>query len=147
MKITKKNLKDIELYLHPKQKEGWVQGYELYQHLKDEKLLDDCLTLENLEEIQNFGLEEFNKYFKNKYVFGWNSVRDGDVPYLCGFGGEVVLHWYHLDYSWNALNPALRRKSSEIETKPSSEPETLDLHSLEKRIEKLEKLFNPELLK
>jgi hypothetical protein len=119
MKITKKNLKDIELYLHPKQKEGCILGTDLYQHLKNENLLEDCLTKKNLEEIQKLGLKEFNNYFKDKYVFAWNSVqpRLGSllVPYLIEYEGEVVVGWSWIADYFNSNYPALRfSKSSAI---------------------------------
>lgn len=147
MTITKKNLKDIELYLHPKQINGYIQGHELYQYLKDENLLEDCLTLEDLKDIQKLGLEEFNKYFKDKYVFAWKSVVGGSVPCLVGGGGRVVLSWYWLDDDWGADSPALRRKSA-LSTKKLEplEPESLDLNSrvkkLEEIVEKLTKVIN-----
>jgi len=141
-KITKENLKDIELYYHPKQKNGYIKGYDLYQHLQTKGLLEDCLTLENLKEIQELGLKEFNKYFKDKYVFGWKSVVQYDyryleVPYLIEHAGKVVLLWYWLVNDWDAGNPALRfRKPSKLGNSELSDP--LSLETLTFRLEKLE---------
>lgn len=119
MKINKNNLKDIELWLHPKQKGDLITGNEIYQYLKENNLLKDCLTLEDLQEIQKLGLEEFNKHFKDKWVYGWNSVQDRRgrlyVPCLCEYGGEVVVSWDWLDHYWDSNDLALRfSKSSGI---------------------------------
>lgn len=134
--ITKQNLKDIELYYHPKQKNGWIQGNDLYQHLKDEDILKDCLTLQDLEDIQKLGIKEFNKYFKNKYVFGWNSVQNQFgyllVPYLCENGDRVVVVWGWLDDSFFSSDPALRFSKS-FELNPFVSIESLPLE-LEKAI-------------
>lgn len=141
MKITKENLKDIELYLHPKQKGGWIEGNDLYQHLKEKNLLEDCLTLKDLQEIQKLGLEEYNKYFKGKWVYGWNSVRDQlgdlDVPYLYESGDEVVVSWGWLGSYWGSGRPALRfgkpsklGTSELIDTQPFELPEILIINGI-----------------
>ena len=127
MKKQKINLAELEMWLHPKQKAVWVAGNEIYQYLKDNNLLEDCLTLEDLKEIKKLGLDEFNKYFKGKWVYAWKSVQDGDVPYLVECGDEVVLRGYWLGYGWNASGPALRRRSSGLGDSELSETLPLDL--------------------
>lgn len=129
MKITKENLKDIELYYHPKQKkDGWINGTELYQYLRDENLLEDCLTLENLKEIQSLGSKEFNTYFKDKYVVAWNSVEDDFVWYLYGFVGKVVLsrRWVGHDF-YRGYPALLLRKSFVLNNSELSHTLSLDL--------------------
>lgn len=132
MKITKDTLKDIELFYHPKQKDGYIEGNELYAYLKENKLLEGCLALEDLEEIQNLGVEEFRKYFNGKFVYAWNSVRHLDsrlhVPFLYADGDRVVLYWAWLGSAWDSYDPALRVAStSSSESKPSLDPLKLSL--------------------
>ena len=105
------DLSKIEQWLHPEQVNGYIQGRELYAYLKDNNLLDDCLTRDDLVEIQKLGLEEFNKYFKDKWVYAWKSVQVARVPCLVEDRGRVVLHEVWLGSGWDAGNPALRRKS------------------------------------
>lgn len=117
------DLSTIEQWYHPKQKDSYISGHDLYAHLKENNLLEDCLTSENLEEIRKLGLEEFNKYFKGKYVYGWKSVqlRSGrlNVPYLCEGGDEVVVSWDWLGYDFRSSNPALRFGKQPSALKPS----------------------------
>lgn len=139
MKITKDTLKDIELWLHPKQKDGYIEGNDLYAHLKENNLLESCLKLEDLEEIQKLGIDEFRKYFTGKWIYAWGTVRHRDgllrVPCLYDVGDMVVLDWYWLDNDWIACNPALRVASTSSSTPQTSSPQSLSsLPSLESAI-------------
>ena len=104
----------LELWLHEGQSDNkYTKGHKIYEHLKEKKILEDCLGLRDLEEIQKKGLAFFRKFFKGKTVFGWKSVvldRYGSlrVPYLCGSGDKVVLDWRWLGSGWGGNNPALR---------------------------------------
>ena len=113
MSITNKiNNGEFELYLHPRQKEDYISGANLYQHLKDENLLDGCATLEDLEGIQEEGLEFFREHFGDNFVYAWRSVlpSDGDprVPCLCEGVGGIELRWVWLGHGWRGGDPALR---------------------------------------
>jgi hypothetical protein len=108
------DLSCVEQWLHEGQKNGgWVKGRVIYEHLKNEKMLETCMSLRDLEEIQRKGIEPFRKFFKGRVVFAWKSVVQDDiggldVPYLYEYSGKVVLNWDWLDYDWNDLCPALR---------------------------------------
>jgi hypothetical protein len=102
----------LEQWLHDGQKNGYVTGNIIHQHLKDHDMLKDCLGLRDLEEIQKKGITFFRKHFKGKAVFGWKAVvrsRDDNlgVPYLYEGGGRVCLSWHWLAYGWHSFNPAL----------------------------------------
>lgn len=104
----------LELWLHEGQKNGkWVKGQKIYEHLKENKMLESCLSLSDLLAIQAKGITFFRQHFASKAVFGWKSVvrhRDGSlfVPYLYGDGKQVVLRWLWLEVGWLGNNPALR---------------------------------------
>ncbi|HCC06198.1 TPA: hypothetical protein DEP94_02490 [Candidatus Nomurabacteria bacterium] len=103
----------LKQWLHDDQKSGVVAGNLIHEYLKSNKMLEGCLGLRDLEEIQKKGIAFFRKYFQGKAVFGWKSVvRDsnGDlrVPCLVEDGGEVLLNWRWLVFDWFSNNPALR---------------------------------------
>ena len=107
------DLAKVEQWFHDEQKKGVVVGNRIYEHLKSNKMLDSCLGLRDLEEIQKKGVTFFRKPFKGKAVFAWKSVvlgRGGNlsVPCLVGLGGGVVLDWYWLDHDWSDDRPVLR---------------------------------------
>jgi len=102
----------LEQYLVPGQVDGVVEGNFIYKHLTGGKMLEECLGLRDLEEIQKMDLDFFRKHFPGKAVFGWKSVvqsRLGDlnVPYLVENVGKVVLFWLWLDHRWDSNDPAL----------------------------------------
>lgn len=99
-----------ELWLHPDQSSGWVQGRKILAHLEENGLLADCVGEDELRAIQTRGIEFFRQHFADKAVFGWKTIRGIDVPYLIGHGGGVMLSWRWLDYRWHANHPALCRK-------------------------------------
>ena len=103
----------LEQWLHPDQVNGQVGGKVIYEHLKQNNMLEGCLGLLDLEAIQKKGITFFRQYFQGKVVFGWKSVvlfRRGDrpVPFLVESDVGVVLSWYWLDAGWDASYPALR---------------------------------------
>lgn len=104
----------LEHWLHDGQKDGkCVKGKRIYEHLKANDLLKDCLGLRDLEEIEKKGITFFRALFKGEAFFAWKSVvRDHNgyllVPYLCEYGGKVVLLWYWLVLIWHPDYPALR---------------------------------------
>jgi hypothetical protein len=107
----------LELWIHKGQKNGGrVKGQIIFEYLKKEKMLGNCLGLRDLEEIKKKRIDFFRKYFRDKAIFGWKSVvqgRGGDlsVPYLYDGGYEVVLDWYWLEYGWSGNCPGLRLAS------------------------------------
>ena len=110
------NLKaQVEEWLHDDQKSGVVRGQMIYGHLKASNELANCLGLADLLAIQAKGIAVFRKLFKGKAVFGWKSIVENrdindnlNVPYLCGLGGGVLLHWHWLNDDWYSGDPALR---------------------------------------
>jgi hypothetical protein len=107
--------KDLELWLHSDQEHSIVTGHKILERLQvnDFELLNGCLSLRDLEEIQKKGIAFFREYFAGKVVFGWKSValgRSGGrcAPCLVGYDGEVVLGWSWLGSDWSASDPALR---------------------------------------
>ena len=104
----------LELWLHEGQKDGkWVNGQVIYEYLKEKKMLENCLGLSDLIEIQAKGIDFFRRHFASKAVFAWKSVvrrRRGflNVPCLYEHGDKVVLHWDWLVDVWDVINPALR---------------------------------------
>lgn len=108
------DLATINPWLHDGQKNGrCMEGHKLYEYLKENGMLESCLSLRDGEEIQKKGIAVFRKFFQGKAVFLWKSVvqnRDGDfrVPYLCKTGGWVVMVWSWLDSNWHGNFPALR---------------------------------------
>ena len=108
------DLATIDPWLHDGQKNGrCMEGHKLYEYLKENGMLESCLSLRDGEEIQKKGIAVFRKFFQGKAVFLWKSVvqnRDDDlfVPYLCENGGWVVMVWSWLGNGWYGGNPALR---------------------------------------
>lgn len=108
------DLGTIDPWLHDDQKNGRsMEGYRLYEYLKDKNMLEGCLSLRDGEEIQKKGLAVFRKFFQGKSVFLWKSVVQGRfgilvVPYLYENGGQVVVDWDWLGGVWDDSNPALR---------------------------------------
>ncbi|MCC7160312.1 hypothetical protein IT399_01095 [Candidatus Nomurabacteria bacterium] len=104
---------NLEQWIHPEQVNGWTTGQVIYDHLKANNMLADCLGLADLLAIQAKGLDFFHKYFDGKSPFGWKGAvrhRYGPlfVPFLFELAGEVVLYWRWLDGLWSADGPALR---------------------------------------
>lgn len=111
------NAAKLEQWLHDDQKDGgWIRGQKIYEHLKNNNMLESCIGLADLLAIQAKGIYFFRKHFAGKMVFGWKSVvrsRFGNLraPCLCESGDEVYLHWRGLEGAWGGLGPALRLAS------------------------------------
>lgn len=110
-------LDSLELWLHPEQQAGVVSGHQIYYYLEKEGLLQDCLSLQDLEEIQKLGIDVFRRYFAGKRVFAWKSIAhsrgDKAVPFLSEAKNtrrSYVALSRALLYSreWDASSPALR---------------------------------------
>jgi hypothetical protein len=110
-----------ELYLHQKQKEDYILGTELYKHLKKEKILDRCLSLDS--ELVKEWIENPDTYPEElTYVFPylWGSVRDlgsrREVAYLLWHDGCVVVLWRWLGSGWDGNDQTLLASSLTPET-------------------------------
>jgi hypothetical protein len=82
-----------------------VTGEDIYESLRKARVLQQCLGLRELEEIQKRGVAFYRRFFEGKAIFGWKTVvRDRlhfrYVPYLFEFGDGVYIHWYLLDFAW-----------------------------------------------
>lgn len=108
------DLATIDPWLHDGQKNGrCMEGHKLYEYLKENGMLENCLSLRDGEEIQKKGIAVFRKFFQGKAAFLWRSVvqaRNGglDVPFLCEDDGKVVVAWRWLGSNWHGNFPALR---------------------------------------
>ena len=107
------DLAKVDQWLHDDQKRGSVVGNTIYKHLQKGDNLANCLNLQDGLAIQAKGIAVFRKLFAGKAVFLWGSVvqySSGSlvVPYLYGYGGEVVVGWGWLDFHWDSDHPALR---------------------------------------
>lgn len=107
------DLRDLDQWLHYKQKGGTVDGNKIYSRLKKDNALVDCLGLADLLAIQAKGITVFRKLYGGKAVYGWKSVVDSQddgilfVPFLIGGSGGIILEWCWLGRGWRSLDPAL----------------------------------------
>ena len=119
------SVKEIGQWLHDKQKNGTIEGYLILAYLRDNKMLEDCLSLLDLEAIQRKGILFFREHFSGKSVYGWKSVvihHNGQLsaPYLIETNNWVVIVWNHLGDSFRSHSPALRFTG----TMPATEPQS-----------------------
>lgn len=111
---VKYSLSEVEFWLHEGQRHGQrIEGHELYGHLRDNGILEDCLSLRDGEEIQKKGPVTFRRFFGGKFIFLWKSVvqsRDGYpwVPYLSECAEQVFMDWRRLDAYWDGSLPVAR---------------------------------------
>jgi hypothetical protein len=103
----------MSLWLHPNQKNGGrVEGSVILAYLKRQKMMAECLTLDDLKDIQEREDPTFKKNFKGKAVFGWGSViediHDGilKVPYIIEYRNKIMLEWRALQEYWDGHGPA-----------------------------------------
>lgn len=108
------DLFQLELWLHEDQKNGGrIEGHKLYEYLKNNKMLESCLSLRDGEEIQKKGLTTFRKFFGGKAIPLWKSVVqrvDGSVsvPCLVEDDERVAVFWLWLVDDWDDDCPAAR---------------------------------------
>lgn len=111
------NILAVEQWYHDGQKGGkYIEGNEIYNHLKMTDALKICLGLRDLEEIQKKDIVFFRKHFKGKAVFGWASIVRSHtnsllVPYLYEDDDEVVLDWFLISNVLNKVHSTLRHAS------------------------------------
>lgn len=110
---TEYDLRTLELSMSHNQKIGITSGHIIYDELKKDNLLEDCLGLTDLLSIRAKGIKVFREFFAGKAVFAWKSVVKNQganlhVPFLIESRGRVTLGWRCLDYGWSFNSPALR---------------------------------------
>lgn len=106
------SLDSLDSWLHVDQKTGRVSGTFLHKHLRENLMLESCLGLVELQEIQKLGIDVFRRHFDGTFLYGWRSVarRGGRlaVPCLLEDVRKVGLFWFWLEDSWGAEEPAIR---------------------------------------
>lgn len=108
------DLSTTKLWLHDGQKCGAVTGNTIYDQLKKDNALTECLGFYDLVAIAAKGVVVFHSFYANKAVFGWRSVvlsQDDElrVPFLCEHRGTMVmLNWGWVGDHRGVDSPALR---------------------------------------
>jgi len=105
--------KDINLfhYGHVDDRPTGVQGPRIYDYLKKQDLLKDCLNLSDLYAIKDKGRNVYISLFKKEIVLAWKSVIEnekGDLFVPCLFvnrHGRLDVNWNMLTYFWFAGAP------------------------------------------
>lgn len=100
---SKYDLADVILWRHDFQVDGHeIPGEDLYQYLRENQILESCLSLHDGEEIQKKGIALFRQCFGKKTVLLAKStvmhrVNFGlDMPYLFEKDNEVAMGWIWL---------------------------------------------------
>lgn len=100
---SKYDLAKVILWRHDLQTDGHeILGEELYQYLRENQILESCLSLHDGEAIQKKGVDLFRQCFGNKTVLLAKStlmhrVNCGlDMPCLFEKNDEVVIGWVWL---------------------------------------------------
>ena len=136
----------ISLWLHEKQKSGYIRGYDLEKELPKEVL--NATVLDWLLKNPKYIPEDW----KGKYVFFWGTIyRNQDtsslcVRYLCFNDGSWRRDYDWLGDDWSDRDPAallasISPKSSDFLKSDVLKPLELRLSSLEKDMEKIKSLF------
>ena len=111
------DLAQVDLWLHEGQKDGkLIAGSHIYERLEanHNKMLKECLSLLDAEEIKKKGVEVFHRFFKDNAVFCWKSVlvhQNGYLlaPCIAADADNVVVLWVWLGkIKWSELDPAGR---------------------------------------
>jgi len=113
------NINRVQEWLHPDQSNKPVQGYAIYEYLKESNTLSEQLGIDDLRAIQSKGVAFFRKHFGNKTICAWKSIipsltsKNTDelyVPILhkpVNVSGMVVA-WRSLSYYWSSTDVGLR---------------------------------------
>jgi hypothetical protein len=104
--------KEVEFWLHFKQKNGPVSGHEIYSKLQTENLLSRCLGLADLVAILAKGNDVHHNLYREIAVFAWKSAIEDRLgrryaPGLFWSGERLLIDWRIFDHSWGGL--AVRR--------------------------------------
>lgn len=117
---TEYNLATVKQWLHQNQKRNAsLRAASVYEHLKANSMLGDCLNLQDALAIQAMGVETFRQFFEGKMLYFWKSaaqIPDGDlcVPYLFDCGSAVLLEWCWAGHELGSTCPALRFASPQV---------------------------------
>lgn len=103
------DMTEVELWLHDDQKDGgYVTILKIYEYLKSNNKLGNCLGLEDALAIQKNGIAAFRKAFGHKVLICLRSVvvdQNGlRVPYFFGFTDDIVQHWFWIEKSVDSEN-------------------------------------------
>ncbi|MFA7285624.1 MAG: hypothetical protein WC011_02135 [Candidatus Paceibacterota bacterium] len=103
---------DVNLWCHEYQVQGIVRGHSIYDELKEDDLLKDCLNLADLFGLQQKGIKVFQYLYKGKRVFGWKSViltclGELYAPCLDEYDSNINFDWVHVKEYWFYDCPAL----------------------------------------
>lgn len=109
---TEYDLMTIKCWLHDGQKNDiQMHGDQIYEFLKSNNMLVDCLDIRDGQEIQKKGKTIFREFFGGKSLFLWKSVVEfeGDlrVPAI-PYGNEGIIWWVYLGFWWRHVDPAAR---------------------------------------
>ncbi len=109
------NLTMVREWRHEDQRMGWQRhltatGEVIYERLKTEGVLADCLGFSDLVAMNQAGMPR--SFYAGKSFYGWKSVvRDefGDlfVPYLTESSGQIFVKWERIDNKLGVNSPAL----------------------------------------
>lgn len=100
--------RDVETWLHSSQRlPGGEHGWVIHQYLESSGELVNCAGLSDLEEIMGVGVEVYRQLFEDRSVFAPRSVVVANElrghknctvwPYLCLYGGAIVLDWERVE--------------------------------------------------
>jgi hypothetical protein len=103
----------LELWLHPRQVQWWTPAQVIYDFLKENNMLAECLGLSDLMAIKSRGLDFYRRFFGSMTLIGWKSVvgyyRNSVVaPALIEDSGEVDLYWHLVKHNLGSGDPAPR---------------------------------------
>lgn len=97
---------NVRLWFHQNQGRLHISGHGIYDHLKSEHMLKDCLSLRDGEEILKKGFVTFRSFASCRAALLWKSVIKNKVgnllvPYLHEEkAGELAIDWYLLDMNF-----------------------------------------------
>ena len=88
-------------------------GVGIYEQLKEDNLLPDCLNLQDASIIRQIDAVTFTHMFgEQKYVYFWKSIFQNEksdilVPSLYIRGRGVAMSIANINTSWSSNEPAL----------------------------------------
>ncbi len=113
---TKFDMRTIEQWVYRDQLNKRVSGNDIHWNLKNSNLLENCLSLRDLEEIRKKGYNFFRKYFtsskgsvNSNVLFAWKSVVKGNdgllyVPDIeADFGKRIEIRWMWLNHWFTSI--------------------------------------------
>lgn len=104
------DLAKVVSHLHAKHMETTLlPGKELFEYIKENKLIENCLSLVDARVIGKMDTKTFERIFEDKYVVYWKSIiTDSDghllVPYHHYSEGKVVGGYQALEHHFFECN-------------------------------------------